>query len=513
MNNIILINKNEINEIKVAFLENGILYNFENENENGKFQKGNIFKGCITKVEKGLDAFFIDYGANKDGFLAFKEISKDYLDNFNLFDGIEEIKDETAIIGKIFIVQIEKEECDGKGASLTTYLNVAGCYMVLMPYSSELKGISKKINEDQRFELKEIINDIAMLDDIGIIIRTFGYSKKISEFKAELLILLSQLKFVKNLYIDEFETHIIYEHNNLIIKTIRDYLKSDITKVIIDDIYTFNFIYKYLSILRSDLLSKITLHLNNIPLFNEYKIEQQMELLLKREVFLPSGGSITIDIVEALTFIDINSSKSNKCDDVEETALQTNLEAIKEITRQLRIRDLGGLIIIDFIDVDADEYILIEKKLKELLTNDKAKIYTEKISQLGLLEMSRERIKSLFSDSDSIPCYKCDATGYITHINTLCLTIFNSIEIELTKKDITQINIELPNKLANYIINFKSIDIQQLENIYATKIIVIANEFLVLPNYKIYTFKTKNNINKKNKNKKINKIYLRYFLH
>ncbi|HFL8819454.1 MAG TPA: Rne/Rng family ribonuclease [Candidatus Azoamicus sp. OHIO2] len=489
MNNILLINKNEIGEIRVAFIENGLLNNFEIETNNR--QKGNIFKGFITKIEIGLDAFFIDYGSNKDGFLPFTEISKDYLDKLHLFDEMEEIKDYTNILGKSFIVQIEKEECNGKGASLTTYLNIAGCYLVLMPYSLALKGISKKINDHQRFDIKEILNGIDILNEIGIIVRTFGHGKKKAEFKMELLMLLSQLKLIKNLYANEFSTFFIYEHNNLIVKTIRDYLKFELAEIIIDDIHIFNFIYKYLSVFYSNFVSKITLYLQTQPLFTNYHIEQQLELLLKREIFLQSGGSITIDSVEALTFIDINSSKSNKCDDIEETALQTNLEALKEIVKQLKIRDLGGLIIIDFIDIDIDGFTLLEKKLKELLSFDKAKIQLNKISQFGLLEMSRERIKSIFGESNFTLCYKCHGTGKMSNINTMCLIILKAIENELIKKDITQINIELPNKISNYMINFKTTEIKTLENNYIVKIILIANEFLLIPDYKIYIYKTK----------------------
>ncbi len=513
MNNIILINKNEIGEIKVAFIENGILTNFEIENKNSKYQKGNIFKGYVTKIEISLDVLFIDYGANKNGFLPFKEISKDYLSKFNIFDDTEETKKSKKMLGQSFIVQIEKREDTNKGASLTTYINLAGCYLVLMPNSIDLKGISKKINKNKRFQLKKTLTDINISNNTGMIIRTFGHGKKTIEFKMELLMLLSQLKLTKISHANIFSSYFIYEHNNLIIKTVRDHLKSKISKIVIDDIYLFNLIYKYFSIMKSKLLNKIHLHINNLSLFNKYNINQQIEILFKREIFLPSGGSITIDIEEALIFIDINSSKSNKCDDIEETSLQINLEALTEITRQLRLRDLGGLIIIDFIDINLDNFTLIEEKLKELLLNDKANIKIEKISKFGLLEMSREKIKTIFSDSNSFLCKKCQGTGKTSNIIEICLNIIESIEAELIKKKITQINLELPVKTSNYIINSKKDNIKNIEKNNNIKINLITNEFLIYPDYKIFSFKRKN---KKIKNKKIkSKIisYLKYFSH
>lgn len=488
MNNIIIINKNEIDEIRVAFLKNNILSNLEVESENTKCQKGNIFKGFITKIESSLDAFFIDYGSNKDGFLSFKEISKDYLDKINMFDGLDENKNYNYLLGMSFIIQIDKEASYGKGASLTTYISLAGCYIVLMPSSYKLKGISKKINNKTRFILKSLLNNIDIINECGIIIRTFGYSKDILIFKIELLTLLSQLKFIKNLDNNIFLNNFIYEHNNLIIKILKDYLKFNINQIIINDIQIFNNIYKYLSILNSEFINNLYYYSNIEPIFNKFNIEKQIELLFKRELFLPSGGSITIDPTEALTFIDINSSKSNKCDDVEETALQTNLEAINEITKQLKIRDLNGLIIIDFIDVNIDNFKLLEKKFKEKIISDKAKIQLEKISKFGLLELSREKIKAVFYDTNFILCNKCQGTGKISNIATLASNIIKSIYSELKNKNIIQLNLELPVKIANYINNLKFNEIIKIEKIYKINILLLANEYLNIPDYKIYIY-------------------------
>lgn len=512
MNNTILISKNEIGDIKIAFLENYKLYNFEIENENNKFKKGNIIKGFITKAEASLDAFFIDYGATKDGFLSFKEISKDYLEVFKMYDGVEAVKKKnTSALCKSFIIQIEKEEAENKGATLTTYLHIAGFFIVLAPYSSELKGISKKILKNTRFELKKVLNNTKLLKNVGIILRTFGYGKDTNEFRSEIFLLLSQLKLIKTLYNNEFVTDLIYECNNIIIRIIRDYIKFDVTEVIVDNVYLFNSIYKYLSITKSKILSKITLHNNRKNLFEEYNLLNQIEILFNREIFLTSGGSITIDTSEALTFIDVNSSKSNKCDDVTETALQTNLEAVVEIFKQLKIRDLSGLIIVDFIDVDEENFSLLEYKLKELINTDKAKIQIEKISKFGLLEISREKIKTTEDDPENIMCFKCQGNGKLQNINLICLNLLDSITQEINKDNIKQINIELSPKLANYLINVKRNEIQGIEKKNNVKIIIIINEYLDKNDYKIYTYKKYKTI-KLNDNIKEIKLNTDYFI-
>lgn len=499
----ILISKNKINEIKVALIENSKLSNFETESEKNKQQKGNIYKGFVSKIEPSLDAIFINYGSEKDGFLPFKEIIKEYIKDLNLHDGISSIKDEKEILGKELIIQIEKEERENKGASLTTYISLAGYYLVLMPYNNELGGVSKKIQGNDRYDIKEKINNINSLNDMGIIVRTLGTGKSSDELKWELNILISQLKFIKNLAFRVKSPYLIHEENSLIIRSIRDYVKPDVNEIIIDNINIFNLIYKYLNMIKSDFLNKITLYNELVPLFNEHKIEQQVEVMLKREIFLPSGGSITIDFSEALISIDINSSKSNKCFDIEETALQTNLEAIEEISRQLRIRDLGGLVIIDFIDMnDAISQFLIEKKLKDLLSIDKAKIQIGKISKFGLLELSRQRIKTPSINSDLIICPTCFGIGKTKNIESMTTIILKALEEEIIKKETCQICLELSQKIFSYITNIKKEKILEIEKKYKLKVILLINENLLYSNYKIYRLK----FNSK-KIKKIQQLY------
>ncbi|HIH2762591.1 MAG TPA: Rne/Rng family ribonuclease [Candidatus Azoamicus sp. MARI] len=500
MNKKILISKNKINEIRVALIEHSKLFNFEIESEKNKQQKGNIYKGFVSKIEPSLDAIFINYGSEKDGFLPFKEITKEYLDNFDLHDGISSINNENDLLGKDIIIQIEKEERENKGASVTTYISLAGYYLVLMPYNNDLGGISKKIKGQERYDIKEKINNINTSKDMGIIVRTLGIGKSSDELKWELNILLSQLSFIKNTACRVKSPFLIHEENSLIIRSIRDYLKPDVNEIIIDDINIFNLIYKYLNVIKSDFLEKITLYNNLIPLFNEFKVENQIELAFKREIFLPSGGSITIDFSEALISIDINSSKSNKCFDIEETALQTNLEAIDEIARQLRIRDLGGLVIIDFIDMnDSISQFLIEKKFQELLSIDKAKIHIGKISKFGLLELSRQRLKSSSVNSELSVCKNCLGTGKINNIDSISINILTSLEDEIVKKETQQICLELTPNIFTYMSNIKKNKITEIEIRYKIKIILLINENLSEVNYKIYRLKYNNKKIRKNK--------------
>ena len=485
-----LISSHGKNQIRVAFIDDQKLYNLEIESENNKKKKGNIYKGVITKFEPSLDALFVNYGADKDGFLPFREISEKYLSDFDLNNGRINSIDNTNVNGKDIIVQIEKEEKEGKGAALTTFLSLAGCYIVLMPNNFELEGISRHIEGKERVNLKTKLNNILIPEGMGIIIRTLGFGRSMDELKWELDILLSQFKMIKIFSKRQKSPCLIYEESSLITRIVRDYLKFDIDEIIIDNARMFNLIYKYLHVIKSNFISKIKLYSLPVSLFSKHNINCQTELMFKREIFLPSGGSIIIDTTEALTSIDVNSSKFNRCDDIEETALQTNLEAIYEVARQLRIRDIGGLIIIDFIDMSLiDNQKIVEKTLKESLSVDKAKIQIGKISKFGLLEVSRQRVKSSLIESNQSICYKCNGTGKIDNIDVLSLNIINAIEEESIKTHTHQINIELPIKLATYIINVKRAYLINIENKNNIKIVIIINKHLSIPNYKIYRFR------------------------
>lgn len=481
----ILINTNEFNETRLAVLEHDFLSNLEIENKIFTPKKGNIYKGFITKIEASLDAVFVNYGGSKDGFLPFKEITKDYTDIIkNLSDKNYTCK------GKELLVQIDKEERKNKSASLTTYISLAGFYLVLMPNVPNLEGISRHIDSKLRNNLKEKINNINMPENMGIIIRTAGLNKSLEELKWELNILIAQFNLIKNMSYSLIAPCLIHEESNLIIRSIRDYLRPDIKEIIVDDIKIYNYIFKYLNCINSEFSSKVKLYSGHIPLFSKFKVEQQIELAFKREVFLPSGGSIIIDHTEALTAIDVNSAKSNRCLDIKETALQTNLEAINEIARQMRLRDLGGLIVVDFIDMfGSSNQKIIEKKIKELMSLDRAKIQFEKISKFGLLELSRQRLKPSLSESNQEMCYKCNGSGKVDNIDTLSNKILRALEEEIYETK--NIHLEVNKKIMIYILNLKKVILLRMEKNYNTKIIITSNDLLNITDYKIYKLKMK----------------------
>jgi ribonuclease E len=481
----ILINTNEFNEIRLAVLENDFLFNLEIENKKLVPKKGNIYKGIITKVEPSLDAVFVNYGAEKEGFLPFKELTKDY-------SLINKANKNSLIKGREILVQIEKEERKNKSAALTAYISLAGFYLVLMPSTSNLEGISRNIEGEMRLNLKEKLININIPDDMGIIVRTAGISKSLEELKWELNVLLAQYNLIKNSSKNFRAPCLIHEESNLILRSVRDYLRPDIKEIIVDNIKTFNYLYKYLVNINSDFVNKIRLYCENMPLFSKYKVEQQIELAFKREIFLPSGGSIIIDHTEALISIDVNSAKSNRCLDIKETALQTNLEAINEITRQMRLRDLGGLIIVDLIDMpDNNSQKTIEKRVKELILFDRAKIQIGKISKFGLLEMSRQRLRPSLSELNQEICDKCSGEGKIDNIEILSNKILRAIEEE--SYNTNQISIEVNVKLMIYLLNIKKLALLKIEDMQNIKIIVISNDQLALSDYKIYKLKyTKN---------------------
>lgn len=498
MNKKLLINLSKIDEVRIALVENNWLYDLEIENKNNEQKKGNIYKGIISRVEPSLDAIFVNYGTEKHGFLPFREISKEYF----LKSKNEEIINRNLISeGKEIIVQIDKEERRNKGASLTTFISLAGCYLVLMPNNPNIEGISRHIEGEERFDLKEKLNNINIPENMGIIVRTAGIGRSLEELEWELNILINQFKAIKQVSCKEtICPHIIYQESSLITRAIRDYLRSDILEIIIDEISFYETVYEYLKLVRSDFLSKLKLYRNKIPLFTKYNIEYQIELAFKREIYLPGGGFITIDTTEALISIDINSAKSTKGADIEDTALKTNLEAVNEISRQLKIRDLGGLIVIDFIDMhDVNNQKLVEKNLKDALIFDRARIQIGKISRFGLLEMSRQRLKQSLNEYNEILCSKCNGVGKINNIEIITSTILRAVEDEAVDKEIIQLNLEVPFEISNYIFNIKRNSLLQIEKKNNIKIFLVTNINLHLPDYRIFKVQFDEKMNITNK--------------
>ncbi|NQZ12801.1 MAG: Rne/Rng family ribonuclease, partial [Algicola sp.] len=422
-----LINATQAEELRVALVDGQRLYDLDIESPGHEQKKANIYKGKITRVEPSLEAAFVEYGGNRHGFLPLKEIARNYFPKNYVLNGRPSIK-EVISEGQEVIIQIDKEERGQKGAALTTFISVAGSYLVLMPNNPRAGGISRRIEGEERQELKESLGRLELPKGMGVIVRTAGVGKSYEELAYDLDSLLKHWERIQDAANAEKAPFLIHQESNVIFRAIRDYLRRDIGEILIDKADMFEEAKTYIESLRPDFVNKIKLYQNDIPLFTHYQIESQIESAFQREVRLPSGGSIVIDPTEALTSIDINSSKATKGSDIEETALNTNLESADEIARQLKLRDLGGLVVIDFIDMSPiKNQRAVENRLKEALRSDRARIQIGKISRFGLLEMSRQRIRPSLNDKHQEVCPRCTGLGNIRDVQSLGLEILRLI--------------------------------------------------------------------------------------
>ncbi|QJC33981.1 Rne/Rng family ribonuclease [Enterobacteriaceae endosymbiont of Donacia cinerea] len=490
-----LINATQHEEIRVALVDGQKLYDLDIENSNYIQKKSNIYKGKITRIEPSLEAVFVDYGVEKHGFLPIKEITKEYFSNQNLYNKLN-LKD-SLLLGKEIIVQINKEERGNKGASLTTFISLAGSYLVLMPNNPNSNGISRKIEGDNRKYLKNIISLLYLPHNMSVIIRTAGLGKNIETFKLDLKFRLKHWETIKNTAKHKPAPFLIYQESNIIVRALRDYLYQDINEILIDNPKILKLAKKHINILgRSDLKHKIKLYKGTVPLFSHYQIESQIETAFQRKVQLSSGGSIIIDTTEALTSVDVNSSKATKGIDIEETALNINLEAADEIIRQLRLRDVGGLIVIDFIDmVLLKNKKIIEKRLLNKISQDRAKIQINNISKFGLLEMSRQRLKSSLKESSYYLCPRCLGNGNLRNSKSLSLSILRLIEEESFKENTKEVYAIVPVTIASYLLNEKRNVVNAIEN-RKIRTFIIPNDKLNTPNY--YILRIKHGEDKKN---------------
>ncbi len=495
----ILINAKQKEELRIALTNEGKLYNFSINNKKNKQEKSNIYKGKITRIEPSLEAAFVNYNSKKHGFLPLKEISKEYFPE-NILDKEKKNIKNILYEGQEIIVQINKEERDNKGASLTTFISLSGNHLVLMPNNSKSCGVSKKIEGEDRIELKSILSLLNLPIGMSVIIRTSGAGKSIKTLQLDLSIILKNWEKIKKNAKKNNAPYLIYQDKNIIEKTFRDYLYKDINEIIIDNKEIYKLAKNHVNKLgKIDFLKKIKFYNKKIPLFHYFKIENQIESAFKRKVRLPSGGSIIIDITEALISIDINSSKSTKYISIENTALNTNLEAIEEIYNQVCLRNLGGLIVIDFIDMYISEnQKIIEKKIKNIFKKDKAKIKIGNISKFGLLEMSRQRLNPSLKELNYHKCPRCNGSGFIRDYKSLSLSILRIIEDESCKKETKEIHVIVPINIGTYLLNEKRNILYKIEKRKKkTKIIIIPNKKIKTPNYSIIRIK---------KNKKKNNI-------
>jgi len=480
-----LINATQQEELRVALVDGQKLYDLDIESPGHEQKKANIYKGTITRVEPSLEAAFVDYGADRHGFLPLKEIAKTYFPKDYRYDGRPSIK-EVIKEGTEVIVQIDKEERGQKGAALTTFVSLAGSYLVLMPNNPRAGGISRRIEGDERTDLKSALGELDVPKGMGLIVRTAGVGKSSEELKWDLGVLVHHWEAVSQAAESKPAPFLIHQESNVIVRAIRDYLRRDVGEILIDDKEIFDKALKHISLVRPDFVNKVKQYTGDVPLFSHYQIETQIESAFQREVRLPSGGSIVIDPTEALTSIDINSSRATKGSDIEETAYNTNLEAAEEIARQLRLRDLGGLVVIDFIDMSPVKHQReVENRMKDAVRNDRARIQLGKISRFGLLEMSRQRLRPSLGESAHNVCPRCDGYGTIRGIESLALSVLRIMEEECIKDNTGQIEAQLPVSVATYLLNEKRGSIQLLEASHKVNLIIIPNPNLETPKFQI----------------------------
>ncbi|MGM0631775.1 MAG: ribonuclease E [Pseudomonadota bacterium] len=480
-----LINATQEEELRVALVDGQRLYDLDIENRTRIQKKASIYKGRITRVEPSLEAAFVDFGAERHGFLPLKEIASEYHTGKSDGTGRPGIKDLVAE-GTEVIVQVEKEERGNKGAALTTYISLAGRYLVLMPNNPRAGGISRRIEGDERAEMREIISNLNILDGMGVIVRTAGVGKQQEELQWDLDYLLTLWESITEASKKRSAPFLIFQESNVIIRTIRDYLRQDIGEVLFDTRDAYEEAINFVRQVMPHYESRIKLYEDALPLFNRYQIEAQIESAFQREVKLPSGGSIVIDPTEALISIDINSSRSTRGADIEETALTTNLEAAEEIARQLRLRDMGGLVVIDFIDMSANRNQKeVENRMRDVLEADRARVQVGRISRFGLLEMSRQRLRPSLEETSAIVCPRCNGQGVIRDIKSLCLSILRVLQEEANKQRTAEIRAIVPIAVASYLLNEKRQAVADIETQSNARVIIVPNPHLETPHYEI----------------------------
>lgn len=481
-----LINATHAEEMRVALVDGQKLYDLDIENRTRLQKKANIYVGKITRVEPSLEAAFVDFGADRHGFLSVKEIAREYFyrdpkdidGKFSIRDVVKE--------GTRLIVQVDKEERGNKGAALTTFISLPGRYMVLMPNNPRAGGISRRIEGDDRAELREALGALEIPDGMGVIIRTAGVGRSAEELQWDLNYLLQLWEAVSKAGEENRSPVLLYQESNVIIRAVRDYLRDDVDQVLIDSPDAFKQAMDFVSMVMPKYQQRIKLYEDNIPLFNRFQIESQIESAFQREVRLPSGGSIVIDPTEALVSIDINSARATKGVNIEETALQTNLEAADEVARQLRLRDMGGLIVIDFIDMlAARNQRAVETRMRDALAIDRARVQVGRISRFGLLEMSRQRLRPSLGETSAIVCPRCTGQGSIRDTKSLSLSILRLLEEEAIKDRTAEVRAIVPIDVAAYLLNEKRVALSEIETLAKTRVLVIPNPNLETPHFEV----------------------------
>jgi ribonuclease E len=481
-----LINATQAEELRVAVADGQKLIDLDIESPSLEQKKANVYKGKITRVEPSLEACFVDFGSTRHGFLPLKEICPQFY-HPSVRDREGKVTVQEAVReGQEIIIQVEKEERGNKGAALTTYISLAGRYLVLMPTNPKAGGVSRRISNEDRQELREQLQNVIAPDNVGIIIRTAGVGREAEELQWDLDYLLQLWTSIEKAAHERPAPFLVYQESNLFIRALRDHMRNDIGEILVDDPKVFEDARQFIEEVMPHNVRKLKLYKDDVPLFSRYQIESQIESAFSRTVHLPSGGSLVIDHTEAMVCLDVNSARATKGSDIEETAYHTNLEAADEVARQLRLRDLGGLVVIDFIDMmDRKHQRDVEERLKHALQIDKARVQTGRISRFGLLEMSRQRLRPSLGETSQETCPRCDGHGTIRSVESLALSILRLAEEEAMKDFTGQVIVQVPTQVANFLLNEKRKSLNDIEARHEVPVLVIANENLHRPHFEI----------------------------
>ena len=480
-----LFNATQAEELRVAIVDGQKLIDLDIESASKEQRKSNIYKGIVTRIEPGLEAAFIDYGNERHGFLPFKEVSRSCFVEGAGESGRPRIQDALRE-GQEIVVQVEKDERGNKGAALTTYVSLAGRYLVLMPNNPRGGGVSRRIEGEDRNELRDIMGQLDIPAGMSVIVRTAGIGRGVEELQWDLNYLLQLWTAIDTAASSQKGAFLIYQESSLVIRAIRDYFQPDIGEILIDTEAVYEQARQFMSHVMPGNVNKVKPYRDDVPLFSRFQIEHQIETAYSREVNLPSGGAIVIDHTEALVSVDVNSARSTRGADIEQTAFNTNLEAAEEVARQLRLRDLGGLVVIDFIDMENQRNQRdVENRLRDALHHDRARVQTGKISKFGLMELSRQRLQPSLGESSHQPCPRCSGTGFIRGIESTALHILRIIQEQAMKENTGAIHVQIPVDVATFLLNEKRADIVAVESRLKVSIVLIPNIHLVTPHYKI----------------------------
>ncbi|MEA3410570.1 MAG: Rne/Rng family ribonuclease, partial [Pseudomonadota bacterium] len=487
----ILINATQQEELRVAMVDGQKLYDLDIETPSREQKKANIYKAVVTRIEPSLEAAFVNYGADRHGFLPFKEIARGYLDPEAVDERNRPIVKDSLKEGQELVVQVEREERGNKGAALTTFVSLAGRYLVLMPNNPRAGGVSRRIEGDDRSEVREALNQLDIATGMGVIVRTAGVGRTVEELQWDLDYLRALWDAIQSAAQDKEAPFLIYQESNVIIRALRDHLRTDIGEIVIDDPGVFENATEFMQTVMPHNLKKLKLYEDHVPLFNRFQIENQIQSAFDREVTLPSGGALVIDHTEALISIDINSARATKGADIEETALNTNLEAADEIARQLRLRDLGGLVVVDFIDMlPSKNQRKVEQCLKDALRVDRARVQVGRISRFGLLEMSRQRLRPSLGESSQEVCPRCSGQGRIRSVDSLALSILRMMEEDALKENTIRVIAQVPVDVATFLINEKREALLDIETRHKSRMMILPHPDMVSPHFEIERVRT-----------------------